>query len=348
MHAIPEHRIVKISGATAYDVGVSLGQHLKSRLAQNITQYLNTRPTPHDQINLNTFQTQALPWLHKLPKRFQDEFYGLADGSNVPIQRIAEWAYIEAYLNQGCSSFLYRTHNQTWIAHNNDTYVPEMWGYATIRNTVGRIPTMSLGLEGDVWTTAGINQAQLWLHMDHLPVSDKPQKSKQTLPTYGFLVEALETCESIKDVASLLNKFDRSDGMLLFATDGKTDTSVVFECSSTQAIQCPFDSNWMVRTNHACMLQDALTQPKDQPFSSWNRFNRLEELLLQCDTDKHNTLKPHTLIQLLADDKVERRDPHFATAYATLSCPTKKEIWFTFGGYPAASKGNWAQVPWPW
>lgn len=57
---------------------------------------------------------------------------------------------------------------------------------------------------------------------------------------------------------------------------------------------------------------------------------------------------PGDLIAILADDGVERRRQDFSTVYATVSCPGTGELWFTFGGYPAASRGAWLPVAWPW
>jgi hypothetical protein len=57
---------------------------------------------------------------------------------------------------------------------------------------------------------------------------------------------------------------------------------------------------------------------------------------------------PGDLVAMLADDGVERRRQNFATAYAAVACPGSGELWFTLGGYPAASRGAWQRVPWPW
>ncbi len=54
------------------------------------------------------------------------------------------------------------------------------------------------------------------------------------------------------------------------------------------------------------------------------------------------------LVAALADDEIERRDDTFATVYSNVACPATGEIWYTFGGWPAASVGNWQVVPWPW
>ena len=57
---------------------------------------------------------------------------------------------------------------------------------------------------------------------------------------------------------------------------------------------------------------------------------------------------PDDLIGILADDEVERRGTHFSTVYATVACPADGSLWFTFGALPAASRGDWKPVGWPW
>jgi hypothetical protein len=57
---------------------------------------------------------------------------------------------------------------------------------------------------------------------------------------------------------------------------------------------------------------------------------------------------PADLIQSLADDEIERRAEPLITVYSNVACPSTGEIWYTFGGYPAASRGNWQKLEWPW
>lgn len=337
---------VNVKGENPYNVGLAIGKQLGPQLGNNIDLYIESRLKSVPTLNFDKFRDEALPYLNQLPLRFKDEYLGLADASGLSLLRLAEWAYLEVFLNQGCSSFFYQMDGHVWVAHNNDTFVPHMWGYVTIRHISGRIPTMSFGLEGDVWTTAGVNQAQLWLQIDYLPVSDHPLPSKPCLPSYGFIVEALETCSSITEVQCLLNQIDRLDGMILFVLDGKTDQGIIFECSCSSFTPFKFETSWCVRTNHSILDSNVDGGSSGRPLTSHVRFNRLENLLKIQET-KFN-ISPKDLINLLADDQVERRGDLFATAYSTLACPFNKEIWFTFGGYPSASHGHWARVPWPW
>jgi hypothetical protein len=57
---------------------------------------------------------------------------------------------------------------------------------------------------------------------------------------------------------------------------------------------------------------------------------------------------PTDLIAILADGEVEVQDDNFGTVYANIACPCIKQVWYTLGGFPAASKGNWQAIDWPW
>ena len=84
-----------------------------------------------------------------------------------------------------------------WVGRNNDLSVPELWGYMTVREVDGRIPTISFSMQGDVFAPTGINKEKLWLHYNWLPVWDVPGGDKPHLPGYVLLPEMLETCASL-------------------------------------------------------------------------------------------------------------------------------------------------------
>jgi hypothetical protein len=223
-----------------------------------------------------------------------------------------------------------------------------MWGYVSIREVEDRIPTISFGCEGDVFVPTGINQDRLWLHYNYLPAGDEPAPDKPHLPPFVFMMDALETCRSIQEVEARLHQIQRSDGMMLFAVDGKTDEFAIFECGCNLQYKREAPESRLVGTNHYCTCEDPTAPLEDTPLSTLSRFRRLETLLerLSKRTSDHDL--PGELIQILADDEVERRDETFATAYSNVACPNTGEIWYTFGGYPAASKGNWQRLAWPW
>src|SRR6516162_3588220 len=141
-----QKRVYHLKG-TPYEIGYAAGQTLGARLARNVNRYITSLAPSRD---LEKLHAGALPWLHALPRRFQEEFEGLAAGSKLPLARLAEWAYIEECRKSQCSGAVCRLDGHVWVARNNDTYVPELWGYVTIRETAGRIPTISFGMAGDV------------------------------------------------------------------------------------------------------------------------------------------------------------------------------------------------------
>jgi hypothetical protein len=156
-------RIRRYAG-TPREIGLAAGRALGKRLATSITRYLRERPRRPGALDVAELHRGALPWLRTLPTRFQEELEGLAEGADLPLQRVAEWSYIEYCVDDGCSGFVGRLDGRAWVARNNDTYVPGLWGYATIRDVTGRIPSLGLSLEGDVFSPSGANRERLWLH----------------------------------------------------------------------------------------------------------------------------------------------------------------------------------------
>jgi len=76
------------------------------------------------------------------------------------------------------------------------------------------------------------------------------------------------------------------------------------------------------------------------------RLKRLNELIDRREFIDERL--PKDIINILADDLVEQRDSHYITVESAVACPTEKQIWYTLGGYPAASSGNWSRIEWPW
>jgi hypothetical protein len=328
---------------TARGVGRAAGRALGPRLEANISRYIRERPQRPDALDLATLRRGALPWLRTLPPRYQDELEGLAEGANLPLQRVAEWNYVEICVDDGCSGFVGRVGSHVWIARNNDMFVPGVWGHATIREVEGRIPTLCFGQVGDVFTATGINRDRLWLHHQALFVSDELRPGRPHMPSWVLLTDMLETCSTIGEVEARLAAVDRDEGMLLFAVDGKTDEFAILECGRSRHARRAVTAAFLAGSNHACVL--------DEPASggdSRSRQARIEALATDLHGRESEPSLPRDLIAILADAGVERRGQRFATVYANVGCPATDEHWFTFGGCPAASRGRWMDVAWPW
>jgi hypothetical protein len=326
---------------TPREVGRAIGRSLGAGLEANIARYIRERPRRAGALDRDELARGALPWLNALPDRFREELEGLAEGANVPLQRVAEWNYVEYCVDDGCGALLGLIDGHAWVARNNDMFVPGVWGHAVVREIAGRIPTLCFGQEGDVFTATGVNRERLWLHHQALTVSDAPRPGRPRMPSWVLLTDMLETCATIAQVEARLEEVDRDDGMLLFAVEGKSEEFAILECrSSSHARRVPA-GGWLAGTNHACELDE----PGDHAGSK-SRQARIEELVTSLRGLEPRL--PRDLIAILADDAVERRGNRFATVYAAVACPGTGQLWFTFGGTPAASRGRWLPLAWPW
>ena len=265
-------RIRRYSG-TPREVGLAAGRALGPRLATSIARYLRERPQGPGALDVDALHRGALPWLRTLPARFQEELEGLAEGASLPLQRVAEWNYVECCVDDGCSGFVGRLDGRAWVARNNDTFVPGAWGYATIRDVTGRIPALGFGLEGDVFTATGVNRERLWLHHQFLPTPDLPRPGRPHMPGWVLLTDMLETCSTIGDVEARLDEVDRDEGMILFAVDGKRDEFAILECTCSGHARRAESGAWLVGTNH---VNGAAPSAGDE--SSRSRHARLEAM----------------------------------------------------------------------
>jgi hypothetical protein len=155
-------------------------------------------------------------------------------------------------------------------------------------------------------------------------------------------------CRTLSDVEAFLNENNRDGGMLLFAVDGKTNEFAVFECFCSKYVQRDSSERWIVGTNHYCACEDPTLGDDEGSVSTLSRYSRMKSLVRDLYTSQTPRSLPTDLIRILADDKIERRNKDLVTAYANVACPNSGEVWYTFGGYPAASAGNWQRLEWPW
>ena len=131
--------------------------------------------------------------------------------------------------------------------------------------------------------------------------------------------------------------------MILSAVDGTREEFAILECSSTRRMRRPSREPWLAATNHACALDGV-----ESDEGSRLRQARMEAMATALYARPLEVSPPQDLIRILADDGVERRGPRLTTVYSTVACPGAAQLWFTFGAFPAASRGDWQPVPWPW
>jgi hypothetical protein len=339
---IDPDRLRRYAG-TPREIGLAAGRALGPRLGVGIDRYISERPQEPGDLDLEALREGAMPWLRGLPARFQEELVGLAEGSGLPLQRVAEWAYVDSCVVDGCTGFAGRLDGHAWVARNNDMFIPGIWGYATIRDITGRIPTLTFGLEGDVFTATGINRERLWLHQQALRAPDVPRPGRPHLPNWVVMTDLLETCATIAEVEARLDEVDRDEGMLLFAIDGKTDEITILECGSARHVRRAVPGPWLAAANHACVLEEP-----EPDRGSLARQARVEAMAGNLYGREPGARLPDDLVAILADEGVERRGPSVWTVYGTVACPATGTVWFTAGGDPAASRGDWQRIPWPW
>lgn len=346
--------LLKLEGdpwTVGYAHGQAVGQFLHEALRTYVRGFVDA-----GMANPDDMRSRRESWIASLPVRYRQEMEGVAKGAAVPIEALVDSVLAGAYPTAGCSSILYYRDPHWWVAHNNDWYDfgSHTWTGAVVRAVEGRIPHLAFGLEGDVCTVVGVNRERLWLHMNGFPPRDtRPAGEKPVLPYVFVIRELLEVCGSLDDVEVLLERFDRDNGMAIYAVDGKTEEAALFECDFSSAVRREPDPRRTV-VSHSRDRGDRMRHGAPGAVvgsNSTDRIDRIEERLSSADGEP----LPEGLIRILSDARVEERgaeglfqDPDSSTLYANVAAPGKGMIWFAHGDLPAASAGNWTVVKWPW
>ena len=343
-------RIYRTKGAPR-EAGLVLGRAMGERLERSVQAYLERWPSRDGVPDPRELRTRAIPWVRGLPRRYREELEGIAEGAGVPLGRIAESYIAEQGVRSGCSALIGTIAGRAWIARNNDLWAPELWGSVVIHEIDGRIPRIGFGMEADTFVATGINREKLWLHYHFLERHGLPGSGKARMDPFVFLTEALETCQSIGDVEKLLSRVDRTGSMMLFAVDGKTDEIALFECACDEHARRTPAGGWIAGTNHYHTFEVPArkrSEPREDERSSEERLERMEELISDLE-DRPDVLEPVAeLRRILADSGVERRLDDRCTVYANVACPGTREIRLASGEGPAASRGEWRRIEWPW
>ncbi len=330
-----------------YEAGYAVGRLAGVQLGESTERLIETWPARDGVIDQTKLRQEVIGWVERLPERYRQELCGLAEGSGVPLAKIAEGYFAEECC---CSSFITTLDDShAWVGRNNDAWAPELWRGVTVHEVTGRMPRIGFGFEAETFTTTGINCDRLWLQCNGGPALDAPSSTKPCFYPYIVVTEALETCSTLADVESLLGRWERTRGMILFVVDGKSQESAILECQCREHHRRPLPDGPLIAANHSYRneLRESTRgiNPKHGLERSISRCIHMEQLLgaLPENADAH------ALQCILGAEGVEQRYPDRVTVFSTVACPATGEMWFACGqGGPAASTGQWSRVPWPW
>lgn len=357
MRIDPTFRILHLPGAHA-EAGYRYGREMRQLLAAEFVEPYVAVLAGVNRVDRAVLSVNAEAWSRRLPAQYREQMEGMAAGAGAPMRRVVEFLYADisapgAHAGGPMCSGLVTPDSagDAWIGRNCDWLPATLWrGTAAVTHDIpGRIPCLTLGIMGDIDADTGVNAERLWLHVHTLPALDEPRAGVSCISWLFWLREALETCASLCDLERLLDSTDRDRGVIVVASDGKTGESAVYECgraSFRRIDPAPGSGGRLVATNHCAHKHPPDHEPRaSRPGSTVSRRRRLETILREAPPED----LPHDLIETLADPRVEMDSPSgLTTIYSAAACPSRGEVWFAAGATPAASRGTWRRVPWPW
>lgn len=297
-----------------------------------------------------TLRARCAAWLPGLPAHVQEEIDGMATGAGRSTEEIALFLFADiAGQSPLCSGLTLESGSDVWAARNCD------WWRATlmrgtsvvVHETPGRIPCLGVGINGDIDVDTGANAAGLWMHVHTLWTNDEPTPDKRRLSWLFWLREALETCASIAEVERYIETVERDRGVILFVADGPGRETAIYECGRSTWRRVAAEGPVQAATNHCRHKHpDPERAARSKPGSTTARMERLRLLL---EGAAGAPTPPGDLMGLLADREVEMwRPSDLTTIYSAVCAPGRGELWFSSGATPAASRGTWRRIAWPW
>ena len=137
-----------------YEAGYSVGRLVGAQLGKLSERLIETWPKRDGTIDQAMLNKGALPWIDRLPERYRQEICGLADGSGVPLAKIAEGYFAEECC---CSSFITTLDDShAWVGRNNDAWAPELWHGVTVHEVDGRMSRIGFGIEAETSPPLGL------------------------------------------------------------------------------------------------------------------------------------------------------------------------------------------------
>ena len=130
--------------------------------------------------------------------------------------------------------------------------------------------------------------------------------------------------------------------MSLFVAESSNQNAAVFECDVTTHWRRDLDGQYLLATNHRIGASESNASAAEESVS---RYHLAQSRLLSLQSQPQ--LSHTDLIAILASEGIERRD-RLCTVFSNVVCLNQKRVWYTFGGYPAASHGDWQEITWPW
>jgi hypothetical protein len=361
----PEAPVVRLFGSPG-DQGLQHAAFLGSILSEAARRDYLVATSLLTGVSPGMVRAGAAAWLESLPAHIQVEIDAMALGASraegfsgpaLSTLDVAEWLYADIASGEGaaCSAITVEIDRAAWVARNCDWLPSQLLrGHSVVIHDhprgSSRIPTLAMGIAGDIDVDTGMNAAGLWLHVHTMHAKDVPRPTRPRLSWLFWAREALETCESLDDLDAMLSRVDRDRGTILVAIDAKTNERAVFECARGSHERHDAGLSFQCATNHPARKQplDPERLARSRPGGTIRRRDSIERLALA----NHEWSPPDDLAAILAHPSVEMRDAkHLRTIYSAICRPGSRDLWFCSGSPSANSSvppGRWTRVSIPW
>ena len=245
-------RVVHLKGSP-YAMGYQHGALLKTEVQRGITAFdvlLNEAagsfkfvvagkqfalPREGLEIILDVLYRRCSAWF---PERYAREIEGLADGAEVPLQKIRRMQVLSELTERACTSFAiwgaatrngkhYHGHNFDWAMESKIQDNAGLFIY----QPDGRVPFAGPGYAGMVGQFSGMNAEKISIGMIGAINTD----GRSTGIPLAFLIRSvLEESKNLDDAKRIITTAHRTVGYNYVVSDGKIPAALAFETSASK------------------------------------------------------------------------------------------------------------------
>ncbi|MDY0004717.1 MAG: C45 family peptidase [Polyangia bacterium] len=229
--------------------------------------------------------------------------------------------------------------------------IVEKYPVVFVREPKDRVPWVSVGFPANMSPYTGMNQAGIAVASNEVSSPLETEVEREGRSNVQMVREVLERATTLEEAEAYLRSQDRASAEILVVSDGPGKKAAAFEMTahSFEARYLSADGVVYAANHFVHADMEAAQEPEEPGTSSWNRFERLRQLLEPGEPGTyHGQLDPAKGIEILRDrynpttetyeDATELNGRTLATngtMQSVIFLPAKGIMWLAVGEFPS-------------
>lgn len=331
MEQLGNIKVLKLK-KTGYEAGFVHGQSLRKEVKGILRDFFGEFPNIlQKEISIAEIKKEAGKYDEHIPRKYQEEMKGIADGAGVDYVDILLLNCYEDIINTFlCSSITSLKSKEIPLIHgrNLDYYIKSI-----VKNTVVfdyfEDGFIVIGFPGYIGAVTATNYKGISLTYNF---AHHAGESKIGIPSGIICREIIEKSTSMSEVSDIINKADRTVFNLIMVSSQRENDAQVFETSPSSIAVRKQENGSICATNHFFVHDDAEESQeisnKIDPTSE-TRYNKLQKSAKEETLNLNKTKEALNQVSLSGD---------FPTVQTVIFVPEENKVYLANGNTIPPSK----------